>query len=532
MLNHFFNFPEMSGFYENYRPLTPYGIADKASQRLFTTARSLKKEHDLIDLFIASLKKNPDKISRIEYHLNKIPLVEFPQNGKYDGADIFIIKKFLMNYRAVHDQLNAQIINALGACFRSEDLIEHLNPDNTRDETFYISDKYSPELAKLRAEIKKLDQNLARQKNDRLDEIKKLSGLDFSDKDFLVISEPEAARLNRDFFYFESFDSQHLKVKPVYDDKYISVHAQKDRLIQKELEIEAEVLEKLSSLIESKKTGILKYANFVERIDVLLAKAKLAIKFGMTRPELTPFGQNIAVKSGRFVPQQDLCHELGTRYCPVDVEFDRKNIVINGANMGGKTVFLKSLAFFQILTQLGHYVPAKLYRTTLFEKFAYIGPENLGTKAGLSSFGLEIYQFNSAYSEPNRKCLFILDEFARTTNSREGLALTAAILEEFTRNKKTYSFLATHFMEIPSIKGLSTYRMKGLNIDDFKKICLHKTDSDLKERIKMINNCMNYNVVHETDNPSHGDAIKIAYMLGLKSDIISSAEKFLGDNDD
>lgn len=532
MLEQFVNFSELSYFFGNFQPLTPYGVDQKAAMNLFSTTKELNSEFDLIELFIDFLSSKEDAVAKIESRLKRITMLDFLQNDKYDSSDIFLVKKFLINYKAIFDILSDNLISELSAFYDSNELLKKLNIDSSNEETFYISDKYDSKLAKVRKEVKDVGEKLKKLKSTRINEIKEKHGLDFEGKDFLVIDEKESVNLSKELFYFEPYDTQYLVAKPVFQGNYHKLRVEIDKLIQKEKKIESEIIEKLSKSIFSEKQNLTMYIHFVERIDTLLAKAKLSVTFNMVRPAVQKYGSKIKIKDGRFIPLLELCEKLETNYCPINVDLEGKDIVIRGANMGGKTVLLKSVAFLQLLTQLGHFVPASSFSTVLFESFCYIGSENMETQEGLSSFGLDIHQFNSAFSVKGNKALFIFDEFARTTNSREGLALTASILSEFCEDKNIYSFLATHFMDLPEIKGLSKYCMKGLNLDKFKDIYNNKSSDNLKDRLKMINQCMDYNVVHDSDNMAQDDALKIAYLLGLDKNIIKNAENFLGENND
>ena len=85
--------------------------------------------------------------------------------------------------------------------------------------------------------------------------------------------------------------------------------------------------------------------------------------------------------------------------------------------MGGKTVALKTFVFFQFLVQSGFYVPAECCRVSLFKGICFIGGDGAASAGGLSSFGIEMNDFIKACGTLDKgPALFIMDEFARTTN--------------------------------------------------------------------------------------------------------------------
>ena len=190
----------------------------------------------------------------------------------------------------------------------------------------------------------------------------------------------------------------------------------------------------------------------------------------MSQPVLQNYGKNIEVENGICIPVKEYCRELDTKYVPLTVSFNNRMIVISGSNMGGKTVVLKTLAFLQLLTQMGFYVPADEYKTTVFENLHYIGDLQHKHSAGLSSYGMEIYSFIKSSENVKEKSLYLIDEFAGTTNSHEAEALISAILHDFSTRRKAYALLSTHFMNLPEFAHMSFYRMKGLDSEKYECI--------------------------------------------------------------
>jgi DNA mismatch repair ATPase MutS len=142
--------------------------------------------------------------------------------------------------------------------------------------------------------------------------------------------------------------------------------------------------------------------------------------------------------------------------------------------------------------------------------------------SGLSSFGEEI--MNLINSDEQGTTLYIIDEFARTTNSSEGKALYSALLNWFSDNKQIYSFSSTHHEALPLLKNVSYWQMNGLDYEKYKKYYHKDYNSDLNERISLINDFMDYGV-YESDKKR--DALKIANILGLNSKILEYAEKYI-----
>ena len=153
--------------------------------------------------------------------------------------------------------------------------------------------------------------------------------------------------------------------------------------------------------------------------------------------------------------------EQGKDFMPVDITFEHIPVTIIGANMGGKSVVLKSLALNQLLAQYGMGVAAQSCTIEPVEQVALcIGDEQSIVK-GVSSFAGEILAIDAVIKKirAGHKILALVDEPARTTNPVEGTALVEGLLEVIGNNNGAF-VLTTHYnIENKSVKR---YRVKGL----------------------------------------------------------------------
>jgi DNA mismatch repair ATPase MutS len=185
-----------------------------------------------------------------------------------------------------------------------------------------------------------------------------------------------------------------------------------------------------------------------------------------------------------------------------------------------------------LLSQMGFWVPAEAYQTSVFENINYIG-EDLSEKVeGLSSFGFEIHNLSNAIKNFDTNTLLLIDEFAKTTNSIEAKAIIAAMLKSFSQKGNVYSFVSTHFMELPEFEKVSFYKMKGLNYSEYEKYYNKEKQYSLHERIKLINTFMHYEIIKTGNKDRTYDAIKIADTLGLNEEIITYTKEYLRENYD
>jgi DNA mismatch repair protein MutS2 len=113
-------------------------------------------------------------------------------------------------------------------------------------------------------------------------------------------------------------------------------------------------------------------------------------------------------------------------------------LVISGPNTGGKTVALKTVGLFALMTQCGLHVPAAPgSRLPVFRRiYADIGDEQ-SIAENLSTFSSHLAAIVEMTRDLARPALVLLDEVGAGTDPTEGGALGVAIVEHFRRRGAT-----------------------------------------------------------------------------------------------
>lgn len=522
-------FAEFETFYAGFRPLTPYGRLRREARRFHTDAAGLKTEYDLTAAMAAFLAGSRHKADKLRFHLRNIPQLDLSAGALGSAAGLFLARKFLFNAAEIFKLLPAPLRSRFGARWTSADLLALLDKGGS-GEAFHIADAYCPDLAGARAAIAACDKSLKALREKRLKALRERWGLDFTDRDFLVIDEKTAARTaGAPELFAEPFDGGHVTVKPVYGQDYMEVSAERDRLRGREQELEAAAVKKLAAAAAAEKKALEGYAEALEKIDVAAERARLAAELRLERPLVRKFPAPIKLVKARFLPLEARLAGSGLRYTPLTASFTRRVNVIYGSNMGGKTVALKTLAFCQLLAQHGFFVPAASFETCLFDGAAFMGGAEMETAGGLSSFGLEMNDFAAAHARlKGENLLLVMDEFARTTNSEEAAALLSAILEDLAAKDSAAAFLATHFSGLAA-GGAAAFRMRGFDTAAFNDYFSGRAACSLEEKLRMINKFMRYELQEGGDAAEARDAIKIAGVLGVAKGIIKRAQDFMED---
>ena len=232
-------------------------------------------------------------------------------------------------------------------------------------------------------------------------------------------------------------------------------------LLQRHADLELQVREQLSQQLLAYVAPLTDTLDNLSCLDILIAKAEQIRQMNLCIPRIEE--EEYTLYNNMFHPQVKAhLAEQGKAFMPVDITYEHTPVTIIGANMGGKSVVLKSLALNQLLAQYGFGVAADHCNINPVEEIALcIGDEQSIVK-GVSSFAGEILAIDAVIKKirAGRKLLALIDEPARTTNPVEGTALVEGLLEVIDHCNGAF-ILTTHYnIENNDVRR---YRVKGLN---------------------------------------------------------------------
>lgn len=545
MIGDFLSYAEFHGFWETFSPETPFGREVKERQERITDRARLARLHDETEAVLGFLDQleGPDAIKgghrgrgeqavppsnivrrdRISHHLKRMPRFPDQPAACFDEVELFQVKKFLHNFLALVDLVDpavARVFDLHGAC---EDLLALLDRGRQGAEFFYLADAYSAELAEVRAAIAALDRQLLEQDAARAAEIQSRYGLVFGDKAFLLVPRERLGDLEAaaHLLLIDPYDGQLVSVRPLRSPEALVLGERRHALALQEQRAEQTVLEELSRAVCREMKRLVVARESVRAFDLAWARARMARELGLTRPILQEGA--LRIEGGRFLPCETLCASLGTPYEALDATFSPGATVIFGSNMGGKTIVLKTVAFLQLCVQTGLFVPARRLVTPVYPHLAYVGARREGdAHAGLSGFGTELAQFMEAWEHLPEDGLWLFDEFARTTHSREAEALLSAVLEVL-QSRQGVALFSTHFHGVARLEGVAYRRMHGL---DRAGLETPAPGEPLEARLRRIAARMVYRL--EADDGTHrdSDALAVARLLGLDPTLCTRAERF------
>ena len=125
------------------------------------------------------------------------------------------------------------------------------------------------------------------------------------------------------------------------------------------------------------------------------------------------------------------------------------------------------------------------------------------------------------------RTLLLIDEIASGTNPIEGLALTKSLVD-YLITKPYITLMTTHFETVTEKEGVVNMQVRGLSNVDFDLLNREIQYAKRRDRINIISKYMDYRLYRvEKQGEVPKDALNIAKMLGISSEIIERAKKYI-----
>jgi DNA mismatch repair protein MutS len=179
-------------------------------------------------------------------------------------------------------------------------------------------------------------------------------------------------------------------------------------------------------------------------LDLYLTVARVAISRKLAFPTVLERDAHSIVIKGLYHP--GLANPVSNS---IHITPDNNVVFLTGANMAGKSTFMKSLGIAMYLGHMGFPVAAtEMSFSVLDGLFTTINlADNLGM--GASHFYAEVLRVRKVAEELNRgrNLLVIFDELFRGTNVKDAYEATIAITEAFAGKRESIFVISTHIIE-------------------------------------------------------------------------------------
>jgi DNA mismatch repair protein MutS2 len=398
-----------------------------------------------------------------------------------------------------------------------------IQPDGT------LEDRASADLARIRREIEKQRRVIQEELRGYLrklaeggavqDELVTIRG-----ERFVIPVKIEHKRRVHGVVHGASSSGQTVFVEPL---ETIEQNNELVRLLDEELAEIHRILLEMTRRIGEQAESILASVDVLGELELLFAKARFAEDYNCVAVQLRGVSQipdgsgedsraRLSASAARLL-LHNARHPLlernlrlkGAAVVPisVDLEGERRQLVITGPNTGGKTVTLKTVGLLALMAQSGIPVPADRAEMPVFDSvLADIG-DYQSIEQNLSTFSAHVTNIDFISRTATAQSLVLLDELGSATDPEEGAALAVAIAGFF-GSIGCMTVISTHHTSL-KVYGANTPGVVNASVG-FNETTLQPT-YELKMGV-----------------PGASAGINIAQRLGLNPAIIDAARSRLG----
>ena len=365
--------------------------------------------------------------------------------------------------------------------------------------------------------------------NSELDEIHKIMN---NGKDYLLEIEAREKettgiknmkiKYNKVFGYFIEITKSNLEMVP---ENYIRKQtlSNAERFITPELkkyedtiinskarieEMEYYLFKEISAKIKEEKSLLIKLAEKLAYIDVIISFSTIAVENDYVKPEINK-NFDLEIINGRHPVVEKLIGKSDFVSNNTLITENERFIVLTGPNMSGKSTYMKQIALISIMAQIGSYVSATQANLPIVDKYlTRIGASD-DILSGQSTFMVEMSEVSNILNNATENSLIILDEVGRGTSTFDGVSIATAISEYIHEKIKAKTIFATHYHELTDLekkyKNVVNYRIE-VNEKNGKVMFLR-------------------NIVKGGADKSYG--IEVAKLAGLPKEILKQSKKIL-----
>ncbi|MDO4690815.1 MAG: hypothetical protein Q4A58_05910 [Fusobacterium sp.] len=453
--------------------LSPYGKEKLNNLKIYLPGDEEELEGEFLQMekikeFILEEKKILMEIEIILHKLKDIKTLAncSLEDGILDVVDLYEIKAQAFMFEELNKLLKEK--NEIFQNYILKDLselIKILDPNDERISTFHIYESYSVILKEIRRQKKEVEKKL------------------FIEKDYEKLKSLKEERLSI--------------------------------LVDEERE-EFKVRKGLSKLIKKFMPDFIENIKKSAELDLVLGKVKFANEYGGMRPEIVKNKKQIILKDAINLEVREYLNASNKKYTPISIMLNTGTTVITGANMGGKSVALKTIAENVLLFHMGFFTFSSEAKISLLNFLFFVSDDMQDISKGLSTFGAEIIKLKEVNKRLSQGSgLIIFDEFARGTNPKEGQKFVRA-LAKYLNLKESISVITTHFDAVIT-EGMKHYQVVGLkkiNFDELKNRMLANNNS-----MELIQENMDFSLEESQSTEVPKDAYNIAKLIGLDEEI-------------
>jgi DNA mismatch repair protein MutS len=193
------------------------------------------------------------------------------------------------------------------------------------------------------------------------------------------------------------------------------------------------------------KQALLELIDIYYQLDAYMSLAEAGKKWGLQLPTVVNSEDTILEAEGLY-------HILLPVPVPYTISLKKESnfIFLTGANMAGKSTFIKAIGIAAYLAHIGMGVPAKKMTISLLHGVVSNIQITDNIIKGESFFYNEVQRIKSTLEKvkTGNKWLILIDELFKGTNQEDAIRCSSAVMEGLRKNTACLFVLSTHLYEI------------------------------------------------------------------------------------
>lgn len=271
------------------------------------------------------------------------------------------------------------------------------------------------------------------------------------------------------------------------------------------------ILIDFADLVRPHLSDLFRSYDFMGEIDFIRAKASFGVRINGIKPVFEDKQQIEWSQAIHPLLNIQLFQERKQAH-PLDIVLNQENrlLIVSGANAGGKSLCLKTVALLQYMLQCGLLIPVhESSRTGIFEHiFIDIG-DGQSIENSLSTYTSHLTNMKFFVEHNNSKTLILIDEFGSGTEPQIGGAIAETLLDRFNK-KRSFGVITTHFQNLKHYAYETDGIINGAMLYDAEKM-------QPLYRLSI-------------GSPGSSFAVEVATRIGLPKDIIVESSAKLGED--
>ena len=384
--------------------------------------------------------------------------------------------------------------------------------DKTLDRYGKIKDEASPELARIRGELRASEGSVNRTLHGIL-KVVKSEGLvpqdvtpTFREGRLVIPVSPSLKKRLRGIVHDESATGKTVFIEP---QEVVEANNRIRELEAEERREIIQILKHITMLLRPNSQELLRAFVFLADLEFVRARVGFAKHIGGIYPNVAPYPIIDWTLAQHPLLKLSLAKQ-GKKVVPLEIKLDRKQhiLIISGPNAGGKSVCLKTVGLIQYMVQCGLPVPVgEGSKMGIFNNLAIDIGDEQSIEDDLSTYSSHLLNMKNMMKMADSSTLLLIDEFGGGTEPTIGGAMAESILMRY-NSKGAFGIITTHYQNLKHFADAHEGVANGAMLYD-------------RQQMQALFQL-------QIGNPGSSFAIEIARKIGIPEDVIADATDIVG----